>query len=253
MREALARTLRLRHQSVYGTRPDIESSPFRRWGFEHGDGWFGLVDSVSAVLGLRAIERGLDLSVRQIKQKCRTLRWHSGGMDDFCRGATEFAGSMSGRLCELSGRPGLPSLTGHGIYTLAPGEVPEAEIVAESEPIERFIAACGPLHAIASVRAAWPMTHICVPAGYADVADVLMGFLLADHVATDHAPALVANVEADKENGLIVVMTDLDDRCRGGIAVAAWLARTWIDPISGATGPVDDLGRPDRVFRQDGG
>ena len=87
MREALARILRVRHQTVYGTRPDTDTSAFRRWGFEHGDGWFGLIDALSSVLGMRVAERRLDISVTQIKQKCRTLRWHSGGMDEFCRGA----------------------------------------------------------------------------------------------------------------------------------------------------------------------
>jgi hypothetical protein len=251
MREALSRILRVRHQTVYGTRPDTDTSAFRRWGFEHGDGWFGLVDSVSSVLGMRAAERGLDISVTQIKQKCRTLRWHSGGLDEFCRGATEFAGAMSGRLCELSGCPGLPSVIGHELCTLAPGELPEAEIRADSKPIERFIAACGPLRAIASVRTVWSMTHIDVPAGYADVTDVLMGFLTADNAAVDYAHTIVASLEADKENGMIVGMADLDDRRRGGIAVAASLARTWIDPISGATGPVDDLGRPPRAVRHE--
>ena len=39
----------------------------------------------------------------------------------------------------------------------------------DAEPIERFIAACGPLQAIASVRTVWSMTYLDVPAGYADL------------------------------------------------------------------------------------
>jgi len=89
--------------------------------------------------------------------------------------------------------------------------------------------------------------RIDIPPGLADLADVLISFLTAGKVKATVPPpsaAVVVRSRADTENRLIVDMTDLDERRLGGIAVAARLAALWIDPLSGDTGPVDDLGRP---------
>jgi hypothetical protein len=119
-----------------------------------------------------------------------------------------------------------------------------AEIRPEFEPTERFLASCGPATALALVRAAWPLTHIEVPAGHADLADVLVGFLTADGIAGAPPSAIMACAGRHKERRLIVDMANLDEWRLGGIAVAARLASVWIDPLTGDTGPVNDLGRP---------
>jgi hypothetical protein len=166
-------------------------------------------------------------------------------MDDYCRGAGWFAEEMSGRLSERSGHPGLPSRIGHYMCTLAPGEDPAAEIRAGFEPTERFLASCGPATALDMVRAAWPMIHIDVPPGHADLADALIGFLTADGTAGLPPSAIVVSLKKDNQRRLTVDMTNLDEWRLGGIAVAGRLAAVWIDPLTGSTGPVNDLGRPD--------
>ncbi|MGD0103796.1 MAG: hypothetical protein ABSC06_07130 [Rhodopila sp.] len=244
MRESLSSILRSHHRRLYVRHLDTQPWPFRLFGFQTHDGWFGLIDALSAVVASRVVERDLRFSIIQVKEKFGTLRYYADGMDDFCRGAKWFAEAMSGRLSERSGHTGLPSRINHYMCTLAPGEDPAAEINPGLEPTERFVASCGPANALALVQAAWPMTHIDVPAGLADLADVLVGFLTASETTGPPPSAIVICLGRGNERRLTVDMSDLDDWHLGGIAVAARLASVWIDPLTGNTGSVDDLGRP---------
>src|SRR5450631_2875045 len=107
MREALSCRLRSRYPSLYTRRADMKSWSFHQWGgFDHDDGWFGLIDALSAVLTSRAASQGLDIAIRQVKEKLGTLRYYTEGMDEFCLGAKSFIVAMSGRVSECSGRPG---------------------------------------------------------------------------------------------------------------------------------------------------
>lgn len=94
------------------------------WGFEHGDGWFQIVDELCAqIMGhvhtvngrLRyQHERGLELDRQllpvpeavQVKEKFGTLRFYVSAADDHVRGLINMAEGMSARTCETCGNPG---------------------------------------------------------------------------------------------------------------------------------------------------
>jgi hypothetical protein len=78
------------------------------WGFDCGDGWFDLIDTLCD-----NIQRYLDQNknvpqvvVEQVKEKFGTLRFYVEGGDQMTNGMIWFAESMSGRLCETCGKPG---------------------------------------------------------------------------------------------------------------------------------------------------
>jgi hypothetical protein len=82
------------------------------WGFECGDGWFNILDSMC-----RLIQHHIDWKNRsgnivdqvvatQVKEKFGTLRFYYDGGDEYIRGVTALAESMSGAICETCGNPG---------------------------------------------------------------------------------------------------------------------------------------------------
>lgn len=110
------------------------------WGFECGDGWYNIVDSLSAVItnheenserfkedmSLRARYNRLIQNLRimmlkrfhpeffkservkavQVKEKFGSLRYYMGGHDDYVAGAVAMAEAISAVSCEKCGRPG---------------------------------------------------------------------------------------------------------------------------------------------------
>jgi hypothetical protein len=244
MRVELEYALRSRYPGLYACRSGAERTPFDQWGFEHDDGWYPLLDALSVVLTQRNNSFRLKIHVRQVKQKLATLRFYAHGRDHFCDGAVEFACSISARLCERTGRPGLLSNSSGSLQTLAPGVDPAFQPKAATEATKRWIACCGPADAIVLARTAWPMTLIEVPAGLADVADALLGFLMEDVAAPHPQKCMVDKIHNVLDVSLNEAVAAVTDRQFGAIAVAQYLARIWIDPISGACRSADAGGHP---------
>ena len=92
------------------------------WGFEHGDGWYDIIDSLCST-----IQHHLDwkrssdkfksmpdeewdeshqVVAAQVKEKFGGLRFYINGGDDFVEGAIALAESLSLRTCEECGAPG---------------------------------------------------------------------------------------------------------------------------------------------------
>ena len=106
------------------------------WGFEHGDGWYAIVESLcsniqSHVDWKRRGEQFKDLSDQefdeehqtvavQVKEKFGGLRFYVNNDDDYIRGAISMAESMSYRTCEVCGNAG-NSRGGGWIRTLCDG------------------------------------------------------------------------------------------------------------------------------------
>jgi len=77
------------------------------WGFQCGDGWWGLIDAVCEVMTAHARggAHGI-LEATTVKQKLGGLRFYVDGDCEFCRGARRLAERYSELVCEESGWPG---------------------------------------------------------------------------------------------------------------------------------------------------
>lgn len=93
------------------------------WGFEHGDGWFNIIDQLCG-----AMQNHIDWQAKmgrevpqvvaeQVKEKFGTLRFYYRGGDDYVHGLASMAESMSAVTCETCGAPG--KLRGGGWYYTA--------------------------------------------------------------------------------------------------------------------------------------
>ena len=83
------------------------------WGFECGDGWFNLIDSLC-----ESIQAHVDHSkcwqvkAIQVDEKYGGLRFYYSGGDDTVFALVSLAENLSERTCEVCGAPGAPNETG---------------------------------------------------------------------------------------------------------------------------------------------
>lgn len=92
------------------------------WGFEHGDGWFGILDAACSLMqqhtdNKRQLPNNKWLTeeeweaecqpvAAQVKEKWGGLRFYVDNADDYCRGVIDLAERMSLSTCEVCGAPG---------------------------------------------------------------------------------------------------------------------------------------------------
>jgi hypothetical protein len=89
------------------------------WGFECGDGWFQILDSLMGNIqhhidwNNKNFEKGYtqykqvpQVTLDQVKEKFGTLRFYYTGGDDVIDGMVRMAESMSAVTCEQCGNPG---------------------------------------------------------------------------------------------------------------------------------------------------
>ena len=89
------------------------------WGFECGDGWFQILDSLMGNIqhhidwNNKNFEKGYtqykqvpQVTLDQVKEKFGTLRFYYTGGDDVIDGMVRMAESMSAVTCEQCGSPG---------------------------------------------------------------------------------------------------------------------------------------------------
>lgn len=88
------------------------------WGFEHGDGWYQIIDSLCG-----NIQNHIDWQEKigksvpqvvasQVKEKFGTLRFYYDGGDDYISGLVSMAESWSAVACEECGAPGTQNSRG---------------------------------------------------------------------------------------------------------------------------------------------
>lgn len=93
-----------RHPLIFAerNRPDSCMS----YGFACGDGWFDIIDVLCENIQFLVDSDGLPQAVAvQVKEKFGTLRFRIMGACPEIRGMIRMAESMSGRVCELCGKP----------------------------------------------------------------------------------------------------------------------------------------------------
>ena len=77
------------------------------FGFECGDGWFGLIDELCHTITLFVSQNKVDpVRVTQVKEKFGGLRFYYHGGNDLIRGMSWFAEALSFTICEKCGSKG---------------------------------------------------------------------------------------------------------------------------------------------------
>ena len=88
------------------------------WGFEHGDGWYNLLDTA-----MRLVQSHIEMEKRrgreidqvvfeQVKEKFGMLNIYHRGGDEYTDGVLRMAEEMSRHTCEVCGDVGHPNDTG---------------------------------------------------------------------------------------------------------------------------------------------
>lgn len=83
-----------------------QSDGLRLFGFECGDGWFGLIYGVLLLIDRYASENSIPVHFRQVKEKFGLLRIYATGEDESISLMIDITELISGKLCELCGEPG---------------------------------------------------------------------------------------------------------------------------------------------------
>lgn len=121
MRRDLDELLCLRYPKIFRDRHlDVSDSCMPR-GFECGDGWFDLIDTLCHLIDRKVKEGGMPPVVAsQVKEKFGTLRFNFKGGNEETWELRRLAEDQSARTCELCGRHGEISSATRSIRCLCP-------------------------------------------------------------------------------------------------------------------------------------
>lgn len=119
---------RVRLDALPTTYPRVFSTgPLLPWGFEHGDGWCELIETLCARLNtILEEEPGASMSVKQVKEKFGGLRFYydlygaSDEIADSIRQAVDLAGAASEHICERCGCPSRVEANAGWLSSLCP-------------------------------------------------------------------------------------------------------------------------------------
>ena len=120
MRADLDAQLCTKYSSIFEDRNASMRDTCMCWGFEVGDGWYTLIDSLCGSIQW-AVEKNdhYPVMATQVKEKFGALRFYYSGGDDYIDGLIDMAEKMSTSICEKCGNPG--KVTGTGwLKTLCP-------------------------------------------------------------------------------------------------------------------------------------
>lgn len=215
-------------------KPPTES--LMAFGFEHGDGWYSIVDALCEVLTDHARAEGREpLEASQVKQKMSSLKFYVAGLaDDFERGAILLAQQLSGRVCEESGVPGRLYAKGGYCRVLAPEAASRLcfTIVARDHerphpPVSWREAAAF----LAPESRAAGSTAIDVPPGWSDIVYLLLSEIARVPRGVD-LPPRIRNIR-QQDGRLAVVFENGNEASMGAIAFAIAISER-TDSASGA-------------------
>jgi hypothetical protein len=112
MREELDKALCEKYAKIFRDRHGDMRSTAMCWGFDHGDGWYNIIDQLCA-----SIQNHIDWNsptgnpipqvvATQVKEKFGGLRFYYMGGDDTIDGMVRMAEALSLVTCERCGAPG---------------------------------------------------------------------------------------------------------------------------------------------------
>jgi hypothetical protein len=276
VRDSLTALLFGRYPGLYRGRHLSIRENLMSFGFSHGDGWFVIIDVLSALLEARGV-----MAV-QVKEKFGTLRFHCRRGGEWSSGAVEAAGALSGKTCEYSGHRGRQICFDGWWMTVDPDapvellpEAIRADLKRLGTPVRREAAEAEEenvytrqLREAAALAAAVARD---VPPGWSDLVDSLLSVLCWSAVsrqarggaetvvrsvgqrqdgghdggapvpARDGTDTVIRSVRRSPGGGLEVDAVGLDDHGQGAVAFAAAMALR-IHPETGFSGPVGDDG-----------
>ena len=137
MREELDRQLCEKYPLIFADRNKSMMESCMFWGFEHGDGWYQIIDGLCANIQHhidwknKQGEKVPQVVAQQVKEKFGTLRFYYNGGDDVIDGMVRMAESWSAVACEECGAPGTQNSQGW-IKTLCETHRKEREARYES-------------------------------------------------------------------------------------------------------------------------
>ena len=89
-----------KYPSLYADHALPPSQSLMWFGFDHGDGWYAIIDALSATIA----QLSPDCRAVQVKEKFGTLRYYYIGSNDIAvDAAVQMAEEMSARTCEECG------------------------------------------------------------------------------------------------------------------------------------------------------
>lgn len=110
-----------RYPEIFADRHKSMKETAMCWGFDCGDGWFTLIDSLCSQiqhhLKYNAKPGTEQVVAMQVKEKFGTLRFYVSGGDEVTSNFIWFAECFSGRMCEICGAPAQPTKVGTWITT----------------------------------------------------------------------------------------------------------------------------------------
>ena len=125
MRDDLDRQLCEKYPRIFADRHASMMETAMCWGFEHGDGWYQIIDSLCNNIqhhidyNNKNFEKGYtqykqvpQVVATQVKEKFGTLRFYYDGGDDYIDGLVSMAESWSAVACEECGAPGTQNSQG---------------------------------------------------------------------------------------------------------------------------------------------
>ena len=147
MNDELDRQLCEKYPKIFRNRHSSELVTCMNFGFEHGDGWFSIIDALCANVQSHVNSKRFDFKdlsdeefdekhqtvAAQVKEKFGGLRFYVDNCDDYIRGAVAMAESMSYRTCEHCGAQGRKR-SGGWIRTLCDGCDVERKITRVTVP-----------------------------------------------------------------------------------------------------------------------
>lgn len=89
------------------------------------DGWYDLIDSACSCISNHLKRVPSKFKFTQVKEKFAGLRMYSEGADDFIDGVISMAETLSYRICEVTGGPGVRCVQGGYIRTLSASKAEE--------------------------------------------------------------------------------------------------------------------------------
>lgn len=122
MTEDLDKKLCEKYPKIFKMRNASMQETCMCWGFDHGDGWYDILDAACAniqhhvdqkrkretyaAMSEHEFDQEHQPVAAQVKEKFGTLRFYIDNQDDFIAGVVSMAESMSARTCENCGSPG---------------------------------------------------------------------------------------------------------------------------------------------------
>jgi len=131
MKRELDELLCSRYPKIFQDRNAPITQTCMGWGFDCGDGWFDLIDTLCERLQFSTDRVDAPQVVAaQVKEKFGELRFYVQSATDEQRGMIDMAEAMSERICEECGKPGTLLVAG-AYMTRCPEHAPEGAITAK--------------------------------------------------------------------------------------------------------------------------